>query len=196
MKYTFGFASLPLLLALVFTGCTSPSPTTHATSPDPDAPMAHRRLPTAMPPVRGEPVDLDFEAHLHYGNIEVETLESGTKRISLRSEDDATLHQSGIFWRLPEPLQPGDGFTLVLTAESVEGGPVSFPVMVESGEAPWTKEAMETLSFGDIPLTLEVRGTVGEESIHESTHINLHLGQLTGVPEIHGVRLLRESASP
>lgn len=195
MKNTFRFAFSALLFLLLMAGCASPDPTTRTDPAGPLPPEGSGGQPAELPPIQGEPVGLDFDTHLLYGNVEVETLENGSKRITLESENDETPHQSGIFWRLPEPLRAGDRFKLMLTAHSLEGGTLSFPVMVESGEAPWTKEAIETLSFGEAPLTREIEGMVGPDTNHASTHINLHLGQLSGVLEVESVELLRESAA-
>ncbi len=189
MKIILRFTTVFLLFAvaqLVLTGCATPgSPSVT------DAPEIHDpNLPNEVL-AAGETVGIDLDNHLYYGNLEVSTTESGAKRIVLNTAEDDEIHSSGFFWRLPEPLEAGDQFVLTLTARTLEGGAMSFPVMVEMGDAPWIKSAIDNMHFEEKSRSRRLVGVMEPEAVGAPTHVNLHLGQLTGVLEIEALELVR-----
>lgn len=191
MKRILRFTSLCALLAgtqFFLTGCATPG----TTSTSLEVPTLKAELLAT-----GSPVEIDFDSHLFYGDLEVTTTEHGTKRVVLNTEDDAVIHNAGFFWRISGDLDAGDAFMLTLTARTLEGGPLSFPVMVEKGEAPWTKSAMETLHFDNQSRSRSLVGVLEPETVGIPIHVNLHLGQLNGVLEIESLEMVRlRAASP
>ncbi|MCC5848139.1 MAG: hypothetical protein JJU29_08595 [Verrucomicrobia bacterium] len=194
MKHTLRITSAFTLLAgtqIFLTGCATPgSPSLADTTEIQEQALQEQALRDHVLSA-GVPVALDLDNHLYYGNLEVSTTESGAKRIVLNTEADDEVHATGFFWRLPEPMEAGDQFVLTLTARTIEGGSMSFPVMVEMGEAPWIKSAIDTLSFDGQSRSQRLVGVMNPEAVGAPTHVNLHLGQLNGVLEIEALELVR-----
>lgn len=160
-----------------------------ATPPPPGSPDTESLAADFM--AEGVPVEIDFDQHLYYGDLEISTAESGAKHIVLNAAENEEQHHTGFFWRLPEPLPPGDGFVLSITGRSLEGGELAFPVMVEIGRDPWTKAAIQTLSFDEQTRTRRIAGVMVDAGEDAPTHINLHLGKLHGTLEIESLELIR-----
>jgi hypothetical protein len=189
MKIILRLTYVFMLLActqLVLTGCATPGSPSSATSTE----ILDQRLQNEVL-AAGTPAGLEFDSHLTYGNVEVTTTESGSKRIVVDTPGDETVYDTGLFWRLTEPMAAGDQFVLTLTARTLEGRSMSFPVMVEMGEAPWTKSAIDTLRFDGQSRSHRLSGVIDPDSVGASTQVNLHLGHLKGVLEIQELELVR-----